>query len=159
LGRLDAMLDLMTVPSPIHEEGRLIGFGEFERLYEQVFTDTDEYRRKTLAAAANSIYRFRPRDRPVFWRVLIAQARLYQALLRTRTTSFEVPTNDASWRSLLRLDDQPEFAWRDRHASGAPLEETLRITDEYLAKYVSGPWLAQLSGHSRPATTSSRGSV
>jgi hypothetical protein len=139
MGRLEGTLDLMTVASPNERERRLMGFGEFERLYGDVFSDEDEHRRKTLAAAANAIYRFRPADRPVFWRMMIAQARLYQALLRTRSKSFVIPVDSGGWRDLLRLDDETEFAWPDGIVGARPLEETLLATDEYLDKNVARP--------------------
>jgi hypothetical protein len=63
LGRLEGMLDLMTVKSEGRDE-RVMSFGEFERFYQEIFLDQDELRRKVVAAAANAIYCFRPKDRP-----------------------------------------------------------------------------------------------
>jgi hypothetical protein len=83
------MLDLMTV-KPEGGDERVVSFGEFERFYQELFLDQDETRRKVVAAAANAIYRFRPKDRPVFWRMLIAQARLYQALAKSRQPQCEL---------------------------------------------------------------------
>ena len=65
------MLDLMTV-KPVGGDERVMSSGEFERFYQEIFLDQDEIRRKVVAAAANAIYCFRPKDRPVFWRMLIA---------------------------------------------------------------------------------------
>jgi hypothetical protein len=122
---------------------RLMGFGEFELLYEDVFNDADERRRKMLAAAANAMYRFRPPDRPVFWRMMFAQARIYQTLLRTKGHSFVVPFDAEGWQALLRLEGESDFDWREGAPAGRPLKETCAVTTEYLAHTVSGSWLAQ----------------
>ena len=53
-----------------------------------------------MAAAANALHCFRPPDRPVFWRMLIAQARLYQGLVRSRATTFRVPVSSQQWADL-----------------------------------------------------------
>jgi hypothetical protein len=48
--------------------------------------DGDKRGLKHLAAASDALLGFRSDHPPVFWRVLIAQARLYQAPLRTSPT-------------------------------------------------------------------------
>jgi len=141
LGRLEGMLDLMTV-KPEGGDERVTSFGEFERFYQEIFLDQDEIRRKVVAAAANAIYCFRPKDRPVFWRMLIAQARLYQALARSRRNALTIPDSESAWLEYLRLEDQQEFSWRGSE-SGAPLAETLAVTDEYLRATVVAPWLSR----------------
>jgi hypothetical protein len=142
MGRLEGMLDLMTA-RPESRQARVLSFGEFERLYTEIFADDNEGRRKVVAAAANALYRFRPADRPVFWRIVLAQARLYQALLRSRATSFQVPTSAAAWQELLRLEDADHFRWRSIDHGEPPLEETLAVTDQYLDRKVVDAWQRQ----------------
>jgi hypothetical protein len=102
MGRLEGVLDLLTVP---HEDSqRLASFGEFEQLWQESVDRGDERACKTLAIASNALLlRFRPDERPVFWRVLIAQARLYQALIRTKADASERRNRPRSgwlsWRS------------------------------------------------------------
>ena len=142
LGRLAGMLDLMTV-EPEGGDERVISFGEFERFYQEIFLDQDEMRRKVVAAAANAIYCFRPKDRPVFWRMLIAQARLYQALARSRSNALTIPDSESAWLEYLRLEDQREFSWRGSE-SGAPLAETCR--DRRIPASGGGRAMAQSKG-------------
>lgn len=142
MGRLEVMLDLMTIEvGP--GRSRVISFGEFEKLYGEIFLDPGEDRRKSMAAAANALHCFRPADRPVFWRMLIAQARLYQGLLRSRSTTFRVPRSSREWDDLLRLEEPESFRWRSPDDAGAPLEETLAVTDRYLQAKVVTTWQRQ----------------
>ncbi len=142
MGRLEGMLDLMTVElSP--GQTRVASFGEFERTYNEIFEDENEDRRKSAAAGANALHRFQPGNRPVFWRMMIAQARLYQGLLRTRTASFEVPRSPREWDALLRLDRPADYDWRSPDHRGAPLQETLEVTDAYLRTAVVAAWERQ----------------
>lgn len=153
MGRLEGMLDLLTVPSGDSHQGRVVSFGEFERLYNDMFADPDEARRKSVAAAANALHRFRPADRPVFWRVIITQARLYQALLHTRSSRFDVPASRQEWWALLRLEDPHTFAWRSGSPQGAPLDQTIAVTDTYLRLRVVETWLRQHPGTPAQNTT------
>ncbi|MDQ0373932.1 hypothetical protein [Cellulomonas humilata] len=138
MGRLESSLDLLVAPTARNgNPGRLLSFGEFETLCVDLYQGSgEEYQRKALAVAANALYQFRARDRPVYWRMLIAQARLYQALLRTRSPSFRVP--DGNWDFLFHLEDSGGFEWRDN--PGRPLEETLAVTNVYLTEHVVSPW-------------------
>jgi hypothetical protein len=146
MGRLESLLDIMTVESPSAPEGRLMSFGEFERLYEEVFQRGAERDRKTLAVASNALYRFSPNERPVFWRILIAQARLYQALLRTRAGGFNVPRDRSDWRTLLRLEDSERFTVSSGGPHAASLKELLQVTDHYLTDSLFGSQLGQGRG-------------
>jgi hypothetical protein len=143
MGRLETILDLMTAGSAADPGDRLMSFGEFERFYSDVLHGDDERPKKTLAVAANAVYRFRPGDRPVFWRMLIAQARLYQALLRTRAHGFEVSSDKSRWAELLRLEDQHDFEWQGGMHGAEPLSQVLGVTDVYLQERVYRTWMSQ----------------
>ena len=106
--------------------------GEFERTYKATLAGGDERDAKTLALATNALLEFRPHARPVLWRMLIAQARLYQALLRT--TSEPVPATEAEWKKLLSLEGRDDFEWQD--GDGPPITETIKTTDDYLKRTV-----------------------
>jgi len=143
MGRLEAVLDLLTVQSPGNPAERVISFGEFEQFYEQVLQNGQERDRKTLAVAANALNGFRPSQRPVFCRMLLVQARLYQALLRTRAEGFRMPSNEDDWKMLLQLDDPQEFEWKGEHSDAVSIAVSLDATDEYLRRFLYGPRLAQ----------------
>lgn len=137
MGRLETVLDLMTVnpPAPGHE--RLMSFGEFERLYEGILDNGEEKDRKTLAVATNAFTGFHPAERPVFCRMLIVQARLYQALLRTRE-GFDIRDSEEGWKGLLELKGCAEFEWKLQDAELPALRETLAVTDEYFRRFGPG---------------------
>lgn len=144
MGRLEIALDLMRGSDPGRE--RLASFGEFEATYEDVLAGDDHRKQKALAAASNALLNFRPADRPVYWRVLIAQACLYDALLKTRLGGVEVPTTIEAWDGLLRLEDQVKYDWRVEAEPAPGLDDTMRAVTSYLNERVVLPWL---STHSR----------
>jgi hypothetical protein len=146
MGRLETVLDLMTVAASSSGHERPMSFGEFERCYQQILQDGEEEERKTLAVAANPLTGFRPIERPVVWRMLIVQARLYQALLRTRAEDFQIPTTKSEWQALLLLDNPQEFEWEQQDPGIPALRETLRVTDEYLERFVYGSRLGVSAG-------------
>lgn len=134
MGPLEEMLDIMTAHAGKRGPERLVTFGEFEMRYKEIFDGQDEFQQKSVAAVANPLYKFQPPGRPIFWRMLVAQARLYQALLRINAAD-PLPTSESDWLNLLRLDDPDDF--RTKRPEPA---ETLRVTDAYLKEKVITPW-------------------
>jgi hypothetical protein len=144
MGRLEGILDLLTVPDESASGGRLASFGEFEVLWHDSVANEDERRCKTLAVASNALLNFRPQERPVFWRVLIAQARLYQALVRTRADGFSVPTSLEAWDALLSLEDPASFDC-SRDIPDAPrIAETIDVTSRYLRAAIAKGYRRQV---------------
>jgi hypothetical protein len=141
MGRLEAALDLLTKNLGDSAHERLASFGEFELLYADALSGDEPRTRKSLAAAANPLMGFRPADRPVYWRILIAQARLYQALIRTRHAGFESPRTTQEWTMLLELENRDEFEWSDEARDAPGLDETLGAVDLYLKERVIAPRL------------------
>ncbi len=137
MGRLENILDLFTVSGPEPGGGRLRSFGEFEQLYDSVLKEGGDRDRKTMAVASNGLVAFSPESRPVYWRVLIAQACLYQALLRM-LREFTCPATETAWMEYLRLDQPNDFRWKE--AGHTPtLEDTLDAVRGYLRQNVVAP--------------------
>jgi hypothetical protein len=137
MGRLENVLDMMTIRDQDRADERLMSFGEFERLYLRIAAEGQAWERKALGVAANPLYDFSPAGRPVYWRMLIVQARLYQALL-LRTDAFIAagPMTEESWRALMHLEDREEFDWKVPVTGAPTLEQTIAATDDYLQCYV-----------------------
>jgi hypothetical protein len=132
MGRLEGVLDALTGSDTATQTPRVATFGEFEELYDRIAASGTEMERKNLAVATNAFLGFRPETRPVFWRVLIVQARLYQALMRTKESEFRQPESSGDWDELFRLEDQELFWWKGE-INGAPdLTETISVSDTYL---------------------------
>lgn len=150
MGRLENILDLLSIPGPETGGARLCSFGEFERSYERIQNEGKEWERKALGIASNPLISFQPEKRPVYWRMLIAQACLYQALLRTLRDSYH-PASEDDWVQYLRLDDQHEFAWKEEGHT-PKLNETIEAATGYLHRYVvtpriaGGPWSGRRRG-------------
>ncbi len=146
MGRLENVLDLFSADGSDQGTFRLVSFGEFERFYEKVLENGEEWQRKDVAVASNPLVSFQPEDRPVYWRLLMVQACLYQALLRTsRDHSF--PSTEEGWLEYLRLDDPDDFRWKA--AGHTPVfEDTLLAVTEYLRRFVIDPRVANVQ---RPA--------
>jgi hypothetical protein len=140
MGRLENVLDLLSTSGPEPAEVRLLSFGEFERLYERIIKEGDEWQRKALGAATNPLVFFRPESRPVYWRMLIAQACLYEGLLRTLRgdEAFATPSNEDDWMKLLRLENPDDYRWKAEDHSPS-LEDTLMAAEGYLRRFVVAP--------------------
>jgi hypothetical protein len=134
-GRLDSFLDLMTVG---HGGDRmdLMSFGEFEALYDKIYHSGEERDRKSLATATNSIYGFTPQARPVLCRMLMGQAGLYQALVRTRSSTIPTPRDPAGWRALVEIENLDRFRLPGRELD-APMGVELSAVHAYLVKLLA----------------------
>jgi hypothetical protein len=140
MGRLENILDLLSTSGPESGEVRLLSFGEFERLYERVFDEGEEWQRKALAVASNPLVFFKPETRPVYWRLLVVQACLYNSLLRT-PAGIRPPTSEDDWMEYLSLGDHGDFGWKEQGHTPT-FEETLEAAKEYLRRYVVAPRMA-----------------
>jgi hypothetical protein len=144
MGRLEDVLDLLSRP---HEDSvRLASFGEFEQSWLDSVEAADERACKTLAVASNALLQFRPDTRPVFWRVLIAQARLYHALIRTKADGFAVPKSNDEWNALLALEHPERFEWKTEIPNASSLSQTLEVTDRYFTQMLEERAGSQLQG-------------
>jgi hypothetical protein len=70
---------------------RLMSAQEFRTQYRALFASGDDAAQQSLGLAANALFRFSTAERPVYWRVLAAQALLHHGLLRTRSTTLDCP--------------------------------------------------------------------
>ena len=89
---------------------------------------------------------FHPKTRPVLWRILITQAHIYQALLRTREMKISAP-DDRFAPSLLKPiseEDRLTFDWRQRSEEATdeevlsqPFEAALAHLRKYLGSLLA----------------------
>jgi hypothetical protein len=90
-GRLDTAVRIFILENANGK--RLLRFGEFETLYNEIYNGSDFNKQKALGTAANALYGFMPCDRPVFCRLLMVHIHLHHALNRS------VPKNSAKLAS------------------------------------------------------------
>ena len=69
----------------------LVDLKEFERRYLSVARGGDKRGQMSLGLLANPLYGFTPSCRPVYWRVLVTMARIYQAALGNMKCSLATP--------------------------------------------------------------------
>jgi hypothetical protein len=79
-GRLDRAVRQFIVRED--STPRILTFGEFEDLYLTVYESGSGEQKKILGVAANALYNFTLYDRPVFWRIVMAQVHLHNAISR-----------------------------------------------------------------------------
>ena len=111
-GRLDRAVRQFIV----REEStpRIMTFGEFEDLYLKTYETGDREQRKILGVAANALYSFTPYDRPVFWRIIMAQVHLHNALRRPVPANVaNVMESRSSLMQYLRLENYHDYCWHD----------------------------------------------
>jgi hypothetical protein len=118
-GRLDNAVEVLIVREP-HGIVRCMSFGEFEDVYNGANTNAK------FDAIRDIFMDFHPKTRPVLWRILIAQAHIYQALLRTREMKI-ISSDESLVPKLLKPIsevDRLKFDWR-RRSEEATDEEVL----------------------------------
>jgi hypothetical protein len=138
LGHLDNAADAL-----IRREGpgQWVSFGEFYARYRSKSPEVYE----RFDPVATVFLHFHPRTRPVLWRILVTQAHIYQALLRSR----EMQTLSAAETSPLvrpiEGDERKLFDWRgDGEDAAGPeaLAEPFEVAHEYLRKRMGELFIA-----------------
>lgn len=82
--RLDPAVELC-----VHRDaGRITTIAEFEKRYLDLYDAPEDNTAKSLGVFCNPLYNFRVEDRPVYWRMLMCQLRIYRRISqRSRISS------------------------------------------------------------------------
>lgn len=129
-GWLDTMLDSLVKSEP---DGslRCATYGEFKAVH-----DTKYSKDKTFSVA-DLFFEFHPKSRPVLWRILITQAHLYEALIRTR--GMRLFQLDKNKRVLMTITGKDKFDWRrskDETTDEKVLIEPFAVAQKYLRQHL-----------------------
>jgi|SRR5207247_7326221 len=114
-----------------------MSFGEFEHN----FQTTNEHH--TFDAFIDLFRNFHPKTRPVLWRVLVTQAHIYEALLRTREMKLTDSGNDPIPKFIQPLPEKErlDLDWR-QSSEEATDEEVLKQPFDaayaYLREHLGG---------------------
>jgi len=76
---------------------------------------------------------FHPRTRPVLWRILVAQAHLYGAIIVARSADRPDP---GIWDTLWSPDRPPAFDWRNADERGVISDDDVAVAVRVAASYV-----------------------
>lgn len=117
-GRRDSAAEALIV----RENGqppRCMSFGEFEQALKQKTPVYEAFR-----PVARLIEGFHPQNRPVLWRVLVAQAHIYDELVRSQAAKLVVTTGEHASPAPPALDPK-RFDWR--LSPGAPDDEDVLV--------------------------------
>jgi hypothetical protein len=127
---------------------RLLSLEEFRQYYHSVFGSRNEKEQQAIGLAANALYGFTPRARPVYWRLLVLQSRLYRGSLNCRSHSFRRPTSPEEVLAALGSNGAAAFP------SGAvpgdveafePFATTVQATTDFLSTIVVPQVLLKLN--------------
>lgn len=134
-GRLDNAVESLIVRD--HEpdgELRIRGFGEFELAFHQQGPLRDNF-----AIVRDIFTDFHPRQRPVFWRMLITQAHIYRSIV-------EFHYDQAGSQSLvvtpIPVEERDSFLWtRSPDSSDTQkMEDSFIVAEAYLKKNLGALW-------------------
>jgi len=138
--RFDAAVNFFLKPESISDTTvGLRSVQEFRSVYRNVHRSGDRKNQQTLGLLANALYGFTPKTRPVFWRLLICWARIYQAVLGN--TSFDPESmrpEDAI--NVLTPHDWSRFPYSfNQHQTNffEPHQVTLEATAHYVERFVA----------------------
>lgn len=120
-GKLDNALEAMT---PLDKEGapQLISFGRFEALYK-------EPEGEPLRELGYLLVGFHPKTHPVLWRMLLAQAQIYETLIAIHRSHGDEPELSTD----LRGPQHTKIAWRKDGHDKADVDAARRYIENQLA--------------------------
>ena len=111
---------------------------DFRDLYRRLYSSGVRKDQEALGLLANALYGFTPRTRPVFWRLLVCWARIYQALLGN--SCFDPATMGAAQADHIFAPVEPDrFPYTVPPAHPGlyePYETTLAATSGFLNMFV-----------------------
>jgi hypothetical protein len=149
--RFDSLRTLFLRPGAAPGAVDIVPPNEFHDAYRSLFGVgcPDRMQQQLLGLLGNGFYGFTPRSRPVLWRVIVCQARLYHAALGNR----EFDPEDDSFPSVARTfvpRDRSTFPftgdWLSDQQLYEPLEVTMSATTSYLNAFVIPRLSATLAG-------------
>lgn len=119
------------------ESIRILTRNEFREHYKKLFEYASRPEQQALGLASNALYGFTPKTRPIYWRLLIIQARLYHALLKTGDENFTRPatTNEAFQLFSAIGPNTTEFPYSgtpEQFEGFEPFETTMMASSQYL---------------------------
>jgi len=131
-GNLDTLANALIIEKP-SEDPRPMDFAEFQKAY-----GSNE---GGIFCSIRAIFlNFNPRTSPVLWRILIAQAHIYQALIRTYSLE---DVSDEKLKVLQMMSDveREKFDWRQEKEkitfpSSKVFEEPFEAVEAYLREHL-----------------------
>ncbi|HYX71882.1 MAG TPA: hypothetical protein VE732_03870, partial [Nitrososphaera sp.] len=118
---------------------QLVSREAFRNRYKELFDHGSDSAQQVIGLAANALYGFTPEARPVSWRMLIIQARLHYALLRTRLLTNESSFSEKDIDKLFYSSENNEFPYGAVHEeveAGEPFRTTLDTSSQYISLLV-----------------------
>jgi hypothetical protein len=106
LGLIDNLAEALIVYDP-KGDPRLRSYGEFKREYFD--PSVHDIFKKNIA---NLFYNFHPKTMPVLWRILLAQAHIYQAIVNTREMKDSKSSTVFTTLKMMSDKERQSFDWR-----------------------------------------------
>jgi hypothetical protein len=108
---------------------------DFQTKYRRIYNSSKSQSQQNIGLAANALYGFCPKDRPVYWRLLVTHAILYQAIIRSQDNSIGKPKSKEELLEFFRPPPIAEFPFVIDHSPFDCFEEfsiTLNAASEYI---------------------------
>ena len=134
-GRLDNAIDALTARDP-DGDLQLMSYGIFETTYLDQGSDL----RRQFELVIVPLLRFHPKTRPVFWRMLVTQAHLYETLLRAHRAASPDEVSDRVLDLVPDLE-RGRFDWRENPGEATDekvLVEPFTAAWVYLESHLGG---------------------
>lgn len=131
---------------------RVMDFLEFQEAIEN--RKSKERVRPTYDRIIYFLEGFHPRTRPVLWRILVAQAHIYQALILARQA---VQVSADIWEKLWEPDKFPDFDWRNDEEKRTVPEEEVSVAVKIGAAYAMQTTAEKLAKLTTEATARRNG--
>jgi hypothetical protein len=128
MGILDKTLDILIEKSENGKE-RVISYGDFEKKLGNVGDDKGS----DINLSRDIFFKFHPENRPVLWRILIAQSLLFKALLELQNFKSEEINQDVVRKLLGQYDKKSlsAFRWSNDNSFSEQIEEPFKAAVKY----------------------------
>ena len=135
--RFDELRCLFLRASSVESTANFVSALEFQDNYEKLYSGeyTDRKQQQLMGLFANGFYGFVPRNRPVLWRALACQARLYQAILACADLDF-AGVDSLSSDVLFCGGREAGFPYQVARLSSEDLQEPFEITFAATTNYI-----------------------
>jgi hypothetical protein len=137
--RFDTLRPLFLKPSRSANAFELVGISEFRDTYRALYAAgcPNPKQQQALGLLANGFFGFTPRTRPILWRLLVCQARIYNAALQEDLASLAAEAS-AVWWSPNYTDRFPFItAHQVSEQLYEPFATTMAASTTYLQTFVT----------------------
>jgi hypothetical protein len=136
LGEIESAAESFITTPTDSMPARVMSFGEVERSREESTSPVAT----ALAKVQYVLEDFHPATRPVFWRILVTQACIYQSFVRLRDMKLGQVPKSGPFLQIPKQEERSAFDWRSNYDSASDDEvfnTPFKVAETYFKRHLS----------------------